>query len=207
VNGTDSLDDGASIKQGTVTASLLRKLSAYPRQNGLALALRELGRIERTIVTLKWLQEPALRQRVSAGLKKGEERNAWPAPSSFSALARSAIGRSKTSAIVPAASIWSRPPSYSGTPCISKGLSPPSAGCVNTGGKATNGSPKADSGPYAVHFLQRDRLRGYRSGCQDGPSQHECASNPYLEVLDALGVRSAAADGSVLDKIRVRIVA
>jgi TnpA family transposase len=34
-----------SIKTGTVTASvILRKLSAYPRQNGLALALRELGK-------------------------------------------------------------------------------------------------------------------------------------------------------------------
>jgi TnpA family transposase len=66
-----------SIKHGTVTASLiLRKLSAYPRQNGLALALREIGRIERTIFTLKWLQEPALRRRVSAGLNKGEARNA-----------------------------------------------------------------------------------------------------------------------------------
>ena len=32
----------ASIKQGTVTASLmLRKLGSYPRQNGLAVALRE----------------------------------------------------------------------------------------------------------------------------------------------------------------------
>jgi TnpA family transposase len=35
-----------SIKQGTVTASLmLRKLGSYPRQNGLVVALRELGRI------------------------------------------------------------------------------------------------------------------------------------------------------------------
>ena len=39
-----------SIKQGTVTASLmLRKLGSYPRQNGLAVALRELGRIERSL--------------------------------------------------------------------------------------------------------------------------------------------------------------
>jgi TnpA family transposase len=43
----------ASIRQGTVTASLmLRKLSSYPRQNGLAVALRELGRIERTLFAL-----------------------------------------------------------------------------------------------------------------------------------------------------------
>jgi TnpA family transposase len=47
-----------SIQQGTVTASLmLRKLGSYPRQNGLAVALRELGRIERSLFTLDWLQK------------------------------------------------------------------------------------------------------------------------------------------------------
>jgi TnpA family transposase len=67
----------ASIKQGTVTASLmLRKLGSYPRQNGLALALRELGRIERTLFILDWLQSIELRRRVNAGLNKGEARNA-----------------------------------------------------------------------------------------------------------------------------------
>jgi len=66
-----------SIKQGTVTASLmLRKLGSYPRQNGLALALRELGRIERTLFILDWLQSVELRRRVHAGLNKGEARNA-----------------------------------------------------------------------------------------------------------------------------------
>lgn len=66
----------ASIKQGTVTASLiLRKLGSYPRQNGLARALRELGRIERTLFTLDWLQNIELRRRVNAGLKKGEAKN------------------------------------------------------------------------------------------------------------------------------------
>ena len=62
-----------SIKQGTVTASLmLRKLGSYPRQNGLAVALRELGRIERTLFILDWLQSVELRRRVYAGLNKGE---------------------------------------------------------------------------------------------------------------------------------------
>ncbi|MFO6485676.1 Tn3 family transposase [Escherichia coli] len=38
----DILRLASSIKQGTVTASLmLRKLGSYPRQNGLAVALRE----------------------------------------------------------------------------------------------------------------------------------------------------------------------
>jgi TnpA family transposase len=67
----------ASIKQGALTASLmLRKLGGYPRQNGLALALREMGRIERTLFILDWLQSVELRRRVHAGLNKGEARNA-----------------------------------------------------------------------------------------------------------------------------------
>ena len=67
----------ASIKQGTVSASLmLRKLGSYPRQNGLAVALRELGRMERTLFTLDWLQSTDLRRRVQIGLNKGEAKNA-----------------------------------------------------------------------------------------------------------------------------------
>jgi TnpA family transposase len=73
----DILRLSTSIKQGTVTASLmLRKLGSYPRQNGLAVALRELGRIERTLFILDWLQSVELRRRVHAGLNKGEARNA-----------------------------------------------------------------------------------------------------------------------------------
>lgn len=67
----------ASIRQGTVTASLmLRKLGSYPRQNGLAVALRELGRIERTLFTLDWLQHVELRRDVQRRLNKGEAKNA-----------------------------------------------------------------------------------------------------------------------------------
>ncbi len=66
-----------SIKQGTVTASLmLKKLASYPKQNGLAKALREIGRIERTLFILDWFRDPALLRRVQAGLNKGEARNA-----------------------------------------------------------------------------------------------------------------------------------
>lgn len=67
----------ASIKQGTVTASLMmKKLASYPKQNGLAKALREIGRIERTLFMLDWFRAPGLRRRVQAGLNKGEARNA-----------------------------------------------------------------------------------------------------------------------------------
>jgi TnpA family transposase len=55
---------------------MLRKLGGYPRQSGLAVALRELGRIERTLFILDWLQSVELRRRVHAGLNKDEVLNA-----------------------------------------------------------------------------------------------------------------------------------
>jgi TnpA family transposase len=67
----------ASIRHGTVTASLIvRKLASYPRQNSLHATLREVGRIERTLFMLEWMQDPELRRRVQVGLNKGEARNA-----------------------------------------------------------------------------------------------------------------------------------
>ena len=42
---------------------MLRKLAAYRRQNQLDLALQELGRIERTLFMLDWLESPELRRR------------------------------------------------------------------------------------------------------------------------------------------------
>lgn len=73
----DMLRLAASIKSGTTTASLmLSRLGSYSRRNGLANALRELGRAQRTLFTLEWLQSPALRRRVQSGLNKGEARNA-----------------------------------------------------------------------------------------------------------------------------------
>lgn len=55
---------------------MLHKRGSYPRPNGLAVALRELGRIERTLFVLSWLQSVDLRRRVHAGLNKGEARDA-----------------------------------------------------------------------------------------------------------------------------------
>jgi TnpA family transposase len=67
----------SSVRTGTVTASLiLGKLAAYPRRNGLAWALKEIGKIERSIFYLEWMKSPDLRRRVTAGLNKGEARNA-----------------------------------------------------------------------------------------------------------------------------------
>jgi TnpA family transposase len=67
-NWDELLRLASSIRQGTVTASLiLRKLAAYPRQNGLAVALREVGRIERNLFILTWLQSTELRRRFMPG--------------------------------------------------------------------------------------------------------------------------------------------
>ena len=60
-----------------MTASLIiRKLASYPRQNSLHTALREVGRIERSLFMLEWMKDPELRRRVQVGLNKGEARNA-----------------------------------------------------------------------------------------------------------------------------------
>jgi len=65
-----------SIEAGaTIPSVILRKLSAAGPGNALSRALRALGRIERTLFTLQWLSDPALRERSHAGLNKGEASN------------------------------------------------------------------------------------------------------------------------------------
>lgn len=67
----------ASLKAGHVAPSvMLRKLAAYERQNQVDIALQEIGKIERTLFMLDWLENPALRRRCHAGLNKGEQRHA-----------------------------------------------------------------------------------------------------------------------------------
>ncbi len=53
----------SSIRHGTVSASLLmRKLAAYPRQNQVARALTEMGKLERTAYLLEYFRDEALRK-------------------------------------------------------------------------------------------------------------------------------------------------
>jgi TnpA family transposase len=66
-----------SIKAGHVAPSvMLRKLAAYERQNQLDVALQEIGKIERTLFMLDWLENPDLRRRCHAGLNNSEQRHA-----------------------------------------------------------------------------------------------------------------------------------
>ena len=73
---SDLLGIAASIRTGTVSASaILRQLAGSPRQNAGAATLRELGRLERTLFTLDWLEDPDRRRERSHELDKGETRN------------------------------------------------------------------------------------------------------------------------------------
>lgn len=79
----------AAMRNRTVTPSLiLKKLSAYRQQNGLAAALREIGRVRRTLFTLRWFADPALRRLVTAELNKGEARNSLARAVAFHRLGR-----------------------------------------------------------------------------------------------------------------------
>ncbi len=68
----------ALFDRGATPPAAKRNPFQYPAselQVVLAIALRELGRIERTLFILDWLQNVELRRRVHAGLNKGEARN------------------------------------------------------------------------------------------------------------------------------------
>ena len=54
---------------------MLKRLAAYPRQNALAAALAEIGRIERTLFTLQLLRSEKRRHLIQSRLNKGESRN------------------------------------------------------------------------------------------------------------------------------------
>ena len=76
-NYEDVLRLAHSIKEGIVSGSLIMsKLGSYARQNALATALREMGRIEKTIFILEYIMDKALRRRIQRGLNKGEAMNA-----------------------------------------------------------------------------------------------------------------------------------
>lgn len=76
-NYDDVLRLAHSIREGTVSASLVMgKLCSYSRQNRLATALREMGRIEKTIFILDYVSSESMRRRIHRGLNKGEAMNA-----------------------------------------------------------------------------------------------------------------------------------
>lgn len=76
-NYDDVLRLAHSVREGTVSSSLIMgKIGSYSRQNSLATALREMGRIEKTIFILDYISSEAIRRRINRGLNKGEAMNA-----------------------------------------------------------------------------------------------------------------------------------
>lgn len=65
-----------SIQKGKVKAStILRKLCSKSRKNKLYFAFRELGRVERTIFLLNYINDPEMRRLIQAATCKSEEFN------------------------------------------------------------------------------------------------------------------------------------
>ncbi|OED48270.1 transposase [Rhodobacteraceae bacterium (ex Bugula neritina AB1)] len=76
-NWPDILRAVATMAAGVMPPSqLLRKFASYPRQHELALALREIGRIERTLFIIDWLLDADMQRRAQIGLNKGEAHHA-----------------------------------------------------------------------------------------------------------------------------------
>ncbi|MDA8336487.1 MAG: Tn3 family transposase [Peptococcaceae bacterium] len=76
-NYDDVLRLGHSIREGRVSGALIMgKLGSYARQNKVAKALREMGRIEKTIFILDYIASESMRRRIQKGLNKGEAMNA-----------------------------------------------------------------------------------------------------------------------------------
>ncbi len=70
-NWPDIFRCAATMTAGKIRPSqLLRKLASYPRQNNLAVALREVGRIERTLFIIEWILDTDMQRRAQIGLNK-----------------------------------------------------------------------------------------------------------------------------------------
>ena len=76
-NWPDILRSAATMAAGVMRPSqLLRKFAAWPRRHDLAVALREVGRVERTLFIIDWLLDGNMQRRAQIGLNKGEAHHA-----------------------------------------------------------------------------------------------------------------------------------
>ena len=76
-NWPDVLRCIATMLSGRMQPSqLLKTLAARPRQHDLAVALREIGRVERTLFIIEWALDTDMQRRANIGLNKGEAHHA-----------------------------------------------------------------------------------------------------------------------------------
>ncbi|MFF3404484.1 Tn3 family transposase [Streptomyces sp. NPDC002659] len=74
----DLMQAALSVKEGTVSSvTLLRRLGDHSRKNSIHGACRELGRAQRTIVLLRYLSDPALREQIARATNKAESYNGF----------------------------------------------------------------------------------------------------------------------------------
>lgn len=73
----DILRLAATMDRGAMPPSqTMPKLASYPRQNALAVALREVGRIARTLFIARWLTDSELQRPAQIGLNKDDAHHA-----------------------------------------------------------------------------------------------------------------------------------
>lgn len=94
-NWPDVVRSLATMASGVMRSSeLLRKLASCPRHHDLAVALREIGRVERTLFMIERLLDVDMRRRAGLGLNKSE---AYHAPKSALRIGRQGEIRDRTS--------------------------------------------------------------------------------------------------------------
>ncbi len=79
---------GAFRNRIVAPSLILRKLGTTPRQGALSLAMREIGRIERTVHSLDWIDDKGLRADTTDALNKGEARHTLSRAVAFHQLGR-----------------------------------------------------------------------------------------------------------------------
>lgn len=78
-------------------SQLLRKFASYPRQHDLAVALRDIGRIKRTLFIIDWRLGADMQRRAQIGLNKGAAHHALKTPCALGAKVKSVIEQPKAS--------------------------------------------------------------------------------------------------------------
>ncbi|GCB51556.1 transposase [Streptomyces sp. NL15-2K] len=69
---------GVSVREGTVSSvTLLRRLNNHSRKNQIYRVFREVGRAVRTIVLLRYLSDPQLREQITRATNKAEAYNGY----------------------------------------------------------------------------------------------------------------------------------
>ncbi|MEU3282429.1 Tn3 family transposase [Streptomyces antibioticus] len=74
----DVIQVGLSVREGTVSSvTLLRRLNNHSRKNQIYRVFREVGRAVRTIVLLRYLSDPLLREQITRATNKAEAYNGY----------------------------------------------------------------------------------------------------------------------------------